>query len=205
MLKLRGNCTTVSGPRNDQWSKVANYQPVLPKVTLSSSFLLVTSIALVLLTLLYWTSFGFLLYISIGPLEPMYGLTYYSFSSTYCLLASLVTLKRLLKLAQSGPTSLARMGFFMLTVAFIEYLIFTNVLYSRQQLDDLYGNDNKCTNDNLLSILSFFIHLYYSTDYNLQSVFIIVSSVGRFLCATLVYFLLRNVLSEIAWDVGDPL
>lgn len=202
MLKLRGNCTTVSGPKNEVWSEVANYQPIRPEVTLSSTFLLVTSTALVLLTLFYWTSFGFFLYISIGPLEPMYGFTYYSLSSTYCLLASLVTLKRLWKLAQSGPTSLARMGLFMLTVTFIEYLIFTNVLYSRQQMDDLYGNDNKCTNNNLLSILSFFILL---SDYNLQSVFIIVSSVGRLLCATLVYFLLRNVLSEIAWDVGDPL
>lgn len=145
MLKLRSKCSTVSGPRSAHLADVlvGNYQPVRPEVTLSWSFLLITSIALVLLTLLYWISFAFLLFISTGPLEPLYSFTYYWLSSTYCLLASMVTLQRLWKLGQSGPTGLARLGLLMLTVTFIEYLIFSNVLYSRQQVDDLYGNVNK--------------------------------------------------------------
>lgn len=179
---------------------VTNYQPVRPEVTLSSTFLLVTSTALVLLNLLYWSSFAFFVYISTGTsLEPLYGFKYYWLSSTYCLLASFLTLQRLWKLAQSGPTALARLGLSMLTVAFIEYLLLSNVFFSKQQVDDLYGN--KCFHN----IISLTILLSYCTDYNLQSVFISVSSAGRMLCATLVYFLLRNVLKEVAWDVGDPL
>ncbi|KAH9388848.1 hypothetical protein TYRP_008195 [Tyrophagus putrescentiae] len=170
------------GPNGDYLLQpVANYQPVLQEVSLSQTVLLSTYTALGAIIFTFWLSFGFQAYIASGPLEPLYGSTYYCLSCTYFLLMSIVAVQRLFTLQQSGPTKLCRLGLIMLFIIAIDYLICSNVLFTSQEVEDGFS------------------------DYHLQTVFIIVTSVVRMLSAALIYFLLRSALTEVAWDVGDPL
>lgn len=141
MWKNRAKVVLPRRVASEPAKNLGNYCPVKVTVSLSWCTFLLVAVFLLAFILCALLSVVQVTYLTTSWMVPacLHGSNYYWLSGAYCLLFSLYAMKRLCYLGRLGPTKLCRLGGVMFISAFIEYLIFTEIIYSTLTVESITG------------------------------------------------------------------